>query len=383
MKLKKLYEILGGLNEHTETITISGGFTINNIHVENSIVIGDATSNFIKNKIIEWDTFKSTYYKDNKLDPKFYTKFLNVLNNIYILPNFTTDENEILYMINNIYNAKPAEIINGLTKIINIYQPLKLAIKHLFMIYKVYIEQLIETYVNLRDSYIIKLKDATQNNFKEMTARWNIIDTENKIDTSSPILFFNFPPSKINLEKSIPKIEWQINSKEGNHKKINLLVDKFLKEIKTRNFEYVGYCPMVASHRFQLLLKFPVDHLIRMIDALREHNHKNTNNSTAKKHCDFNSNIVKKINALTKKIKDINESIPAIINIKYIKVANIQKFPNDMTIPQKVNCFEQYIKAFLQLYKDLIPYIIKKEKSINTLAININMVSSDIANYQF
>ena len=208
---------------------------------------------------------------------------------------------------------------------------------------------------------------ATQNNFKEMSTRWNIIDTENRIDTSSPILFFNFPPATINLEKSIPIIEWQINSKNGDHKKINLLVNEFLKEIKTRNFEYVGYCPMAVSYRFQLLLKFPVNHLIHMIDALRQYNHKPIN---SKKHCDFNSNIVKKINALTKKIKDINESIPAIINIKYIKVANIQKFPNDMTIPQKVNCFEQYIKAFLQLYKDLIPYIIKKEKSINTLDIN-------------
>ena len=380
MTLEKLKKILGGLNEHTETITVSGGFTVNNIHMEHSIVIGNATSNFIKNKIIEWDTFKSIYYKDNNLDPKFYTKFLSVLNNIYILPNFTTDENEILYMINNIYKAKPSEIINGLLKIINIYQPLKLAIKHLFMIYKVYIEKLIETYVDLRDTCVSKLKNATQNNFKEMSARWNIIDTENKIDTSSPILFFNFPPATINLEKSIPIIEWQINSKNGDHKKINLLVNEFLKEIKTRNFEYVGYCPMSVSYRFQLLLKFPVNHLIHMIDALRQYNHKPIN---SKKHCDFNSNIVKKINALTKKIEDVNKSIPSDIKIKYTKVADIQKFPKNMAISQKIQCFEQYIKAFIQLYKDLIPHIIKKEKSVNVLAININMVASDISNYQF
>ena len=91
----------------------------------------------------------------------------------------------------------------------------------------------------------------------------------------------------------------------------------------------------------------------------------------------------KKINALSKKIKDINESIPEIIKIKCIKVDDIQKFPKDMTIPQKVKCFEQYIKAFIQLYKDLIPYIIKKEKCINTLSVNINIVAGDIANYQF
>ena len=377
MLSQKLYKTLGGFNTITETINISGGFTIDNVHVENSIVIGDITSNFIKNKIIEWDTFKSTYYKDKLLDPNYYNKLLNTLNNIYILPTYTTNENDILYMINTIYNSTPIEIINGILKNINIFQPLKLSIKHLFMIYKVYIEKLIEIYVNSRNLYVSNIKDVELNNFNELTAKWNIIDAKNNIDTSSPILFFNFPPSHINLEKSIPRIIWTINSNEPTHKKINNLIDKFLTEIKNNNFEYVGYCPNAISHRFQLLLKFPVNHLINIINEL----HNKTNITKLNRQCD--NSIILKIDALSTEIEVINKTIPSDLSLKHkktIKDFDIKKFPSSMKVPQKIKCFEQYIKAFIQLYTDLVPYIIKKEKCINKLAVDINTVSNAINN---
>ena len=53
----------GDLNINTsKKITISGGFTLENKHKEHSIVIGNLSKQFIKTRIIEWDSFKHIYY---------------------------------------------------------------------------------------------------------------------------------------------------------------------------------------------------------------------------------------------------------------------------------------------------------------------------------
>ena len=56
----ELSELFGGFDTlagKSKTLTVSGGFTKNNKHVEHKVVIGDITKNFVKNKMIEWDTF--------------------------------------------------------------------------------------------------------------------------------------------------------------------------------------------------------------------------------------------------------------------------------------------------------------------------------------
>jgi hypothetical protein len=385
-----VYKIFGGLPCHTEILRISGGFNKNNTHVENSMVIGNLTSDFIKNKIIEWESFKTIYYKNDKLDPKYYTKFLNTANNIFILPNFTSDDNDLLYMINTIYNSKSNEFINGLVNYINIFHTLKLAIKHLYMTYKIHIEKLIEKYVTIRDLCAIDV-GIPPNNFNDMTSRWNLIDAENKIDTSSPILFFNFTPSTIKLEKTIPRITWSIKPKDKNYKQINMLVDEFLSDIKTSKFEYVGYCPNAIVHRFKLLLKFPIIKLIHMINAIYKvyDSIKLKPSSSSEKPIILDHSylhINKKINNLYIKVDKIKNAIPTEISMKSKKTKlkstkyNIKKFPTHIDISHKIKCFNEYIEVFIQTYKLLIPYVIKKENAINSLSIDINKIASDIEN---
>jgi hypothetical protein len=372
-----LRELFGGFDTlagGSKTLTVSGGFTKNNKHVEHRIIIGDITKNFVKNKIIEWDTFKHTYYNNGKIDQKHYNNFLNMINDVYPLPIYTTDENEILFLVSNIYKAKPIEIINALMKSVNIFISLKSSIRHLFMIYKVYIEKMIEIYIDLRNQYIDKSKLSKTNetnDFNELSTRWNIIDAENGVDTSSPILFFNFHPSTIKFEKSIPKFIWGIKSSDPKHKKVNNAANDFLNIIKKNNFEYVGYCPHASIHRFKLLLKFPIKKLIDLIKIIDcDNKYPDINNSC--------NNITKKIISLQPKISMINNSIKPTIKIKLMHVKDIQKFPKGTKIPQKIKCFEQYIYAFIQLYKDLIPHLIKKEKLINKLSIDINLISEDL-----
>ena len=255
--MDEIKEILGGINElpsNTNVLTVSGGFQSTK-HIENRVSIGNASKMYLKNKMFEWTAFKDTYYTKNKLDDKHYKQLLCVMNDIFPLPIYTTDENEILFLINGIYKANSQEIMNALVKSTTIYSPLQASIRHLFMIYKIYLEKLIEKFVVARNKHIDehKLKND-KNNLNRLIARWNSIDAENNINTSSLMLFFNFPPPNTKLEKSIPQLEWDI---KGNEE-----IDAFHKAIKKSKFNYIGFCPHVPIHRFKLLLQFPVKELI-------------------------------------------------------------------------------------------------------------------------
>lgn len=371
-------EILGGINQMTEDIgailTISGGFNIKTQHIENQIAIGNSSNYYVKNKLLEWSAFQDKYYENGKLVDiqKNYNNFLCVLNDIFPLPIYTTDENEILFLINNIYNAKDDKLMNALTNSINMFDTLYSSIRHLFMIYKVYVENRIEIFVKLRNDYIQKFKLSNKtNNFMELVDRWNSIDIENKINTSSTILFFNFPSHDTTLEKTIPKIHWEINDNPKDSKHIHSKITQFLAIIKKNKFSYIGYCPYAAIHRFKLLLKFPIKELNQLIQLL-DYNHKHKNINTA---C---SNIVNKIVQLTPALTYLSTTG---LKIKRVKTPNINKFPKISQI-QKIKIYEKYINAFVKLYKDMLPHLVTKEKKINNLAININNIAKEFQKLQ-
>lgn len=324
----------------TKTINVSGGF-LGGKHIENKIVIGDLSNSFLINKISEWETFKSTYYKNNKLNPKYYSKLLNVINYICILPGYTVDENKLLYGINTIYKASTNEIINAINRYIDIYSPIKMVLKHLFMNYKTYIENLILLFMRLNEG---DSDDA---------ARWNIIDAENNLNSSSPILLINFPPPEIKLEKDIPRINWHVKDA-----KINKMVIDFLAAIKKRKFVYLGFCPFIPIKRLQLLLDFPAGKLVKILKAMGH---------------TISNNIADKIKKLKYEIKPLN------IDIKKTDVYNHKKFEN-MSVDKKIKHFETYIDAYINLYKTVMPHVSKTEKYINNFALKINDISNDILN---
>ena len=372
--MSELNGILGGLdklvNNNQQILTISGGFNKKTQHIENNIVIGNMTKNYVKDKIVEWTSFKKIYYKNGKLDPIYYDKFLSELNNIFFLPSFTDNDNELIYFITNIYASTPDEIANGMIKTINIYDPLKHAIRYLFISYKIYIENLIEIFVNSRNHYIEqeKLNDIN-NNFDELVEKWNRIDIENKVNTSSPILFFNFPNRDIVIDESVPRIHWEIK-KTNNNEKIN----KFLKIINDSNFYYPGFCPFVAIQRLLLLLKFPVNKLIEIILDL---NHKYKKNKY-KKINKLSLEIVKNIEKLTPHVKNIYNFDK--IKISQKKMPRMNKFPKLEPVKNKIKLFETYIELYIKTYKDIMPFICKKESYINDIALEINNIAKDIQN---
>lgn len=371
-----LREILGGIDtladDDTTTIEIISGFNKYLSPQKNTMVVGNITKTFVKNKITEWKTFQDVYYKDGELELKYYDKLMDVMNVIFPLPIFTESDKDLVYMIYNIYNSNSTQIINCIEKFLNLIDPFKLTMRELFMEWKMYLEKLIEIFVELRENYIdAKIKTSEfknkENDFSALVERWSEIDTENKIDTSSPILFFNFPPSSINLEKTIPKIEWRI---KGAPDKITNAIDAFLSEVNEVKFEYVGFCPHILITRFKLLLKFPVAELLNIIKIL---------DISKSKQFDLNvkqsKKIIKDVNSLK---NQINSNLTTKeFNIKRHKVGKISDFPKNPK--DKVKFYEKYIDAYLDLYHQLMPIFIKKEKDICDISVKINLISKDLS----
>ena len=361
----KIYEILGGVDKNnkdiSDIINIVGGYNKYTKPINTEMRIGNLSKMFVKIKLVEWNSFKKNYFVKNKLPDKYYDKFIERLNIIFTLPYNIDNDNDLLYMISKIYNAPIENIYNTIESQINFLDPYKKSVHHLFMSWKVLIEKLIELFVQLREDYIETNKSHKNkpNNFKDLLERWYNIDIENNVDTSSLILFFNFHPQKISFEKSIPKIHWEIKGNPVNKKIVN-----FLKKIKNTKFEYVGYCPHVFMERFNILLKFPINDLIDIINTLQP-----------------NKDLLNQIKLLNSKIQKTTIT-PSDKNYNNIKK---QKFVYNppTSKEEKTKIFSKYVDLYMELYNQVLPHLIKKEKFIGEISKKINEIANEINDIKF
>jgi hypothetical protein len=368
--MKLLIEKLGGIditaNSETVVIKTIGGFDkYLNPNTQN-IVVGDIAKTFVKNKITEWQTFKDVYYENGSLNPKYYDKLIDVVNIIFPLPVNSEECKELTYMITTMYNSSDAQFLNGMNTIFNLLYSFKLTLRHLFMTWKVYLEKLIEIFVKLRNNYIEtnKLeKKNKKNDFYSLINRWSEIDIENKVDTSSPILFFNFPPKKAKLENTIPSIEFRIN---GTDSHISNSINVFLKNSK--KFAYNGFCINMVIKRFNLLMMFPVSdllHIIILLDINKKYTH-----------------INKRIEKITNEIKKLKKCIFSINDYKTVTI-NKQTVPKLKDFPKnpkdKIKFYETYIDAYLDIYQQILPLFSKKEKLICELSLCVNLIAADVS----
>jgi hypothetical protein len=374
---QNIKNILGGIDlkipDELNILSIFGGITTKNKQLENKILIGNATKNYVKNKIIEWDSFKEIYYNGKHLDKKYYNNLVNVANDILPLPLYTINENNILIILKKLYYASDKNITNAIINDLDIYGTFKASVKYLFMSYKTHIEKTIELFINIRNSYIeinnnLSSKYSNFNNFNDLINKWVSIDLKNQTNTSSIIMFFNFPPFTVKLDKQIPKIKWKIKNNNKWATDFNKVIDVFIKQSK--KFQYTGFCPYVYIKRLYMILQFPITHLLNAIYFLDNSINK-TITIKINKQCNC---IIKDIQQLQKNINIINSPINTKITRK--KIHKINKLSND----NKIKLIELYINAFIQLYKDILPILYKRETIINKTSININKISKNIQN---
>lgn len=366
-----LLNILGGIDNISRdpnlVIETVGGFDKNMKIKKCNVVIGGKMTTFVKNVNTEWETFKDVYYKNDKLKPKYYDKLIDVMNNIFPLPVSSESDKEIIYMIDRIYNSSNKQIYTGIENYLHILSPIKDTIRFSFMAWKQLFEKLIENFVILRELYISKndlQQKNEENNFNELIDRWVLIDAENMTNTSSPILFFNFPPKDIELEDSVPKIIWHI---KGGSAKITNAINAFLKKVKSNKFIYKGYCGNDIINRYKLLLLFPYDEILQILYLLNpKYNY---------------TNINKQFGIILKEITKIQSQFVQIKTYKPISIKKKQT-PAPQTFPKspidKIKFYETYISIYLDLYNQLLPDFNKKEKLICEFSVGINVLSNDI-----
>lgn len=330
MSLKKY---LGGVYDTPEYQTVvTGGFNKTKYQKFNR-VIGNKANGFFQSKLIEWKTFKE--FKNTDFD-----KLISAINKIMPLVEPINDPVKLWVTIRGIYNLDDAKIINLLANMAGIYDPIKIALKHLFMMYKIYIENLIQLFVKTRNKYIDdnNLKYKKQD-FDEMAAEWVMYDAENNLSSSSPILALGL--TKIN------PIDWTIPDKK--------VLNKFL--MKLKQFKYIGFCPHAIPERFAELAQFPTEQLSDMIRTMIK----------------FNP---------TYNISEIQKIKKQIQNIKKIKHPPLAKRKHQTALSKskkkRIEQFTTYIKSYVALYKETYPIINEHEQKICAIVKSITKVSNQI-----
>jgi hypothetical protein len=356
---------IGGMDisQSNTTINIVGGFDSKLQILEQKMVIGSQSKNYVKSKIIEWETFKDTYFSNNKFNIQYYSKLIDEINTIIPFPTYTDNPKDLVKILTDIYQAKSHLIINGISKHLNMFSPLELTIRHFFMTWKVYIEKQIELFVFLRNKYIESKKlTGDLNDFSKLVDHWNRVDTENNLQSSSVIILFNFPG--VPIEKTIPKMIWGIKGDP-----INKDINKFLALNVKREFKYVGFCHFKPIERLLLLLKFPLQALCEINKKLDIDNQFNDIYILRKTE-------MKQIKCMDNKLKKLNCT-----KFKETKFPKPPKSLNSYTDKNNTSLFFiKYIENYISMYKILLPNLIKKEELINDLSICINLLSNDIQN---
>jgi hypothetical protein len=356
---------IGGIGsiQSNQTINIVGGFDSKLQITEHKMAIGAQSKFFVKSKIIEWEAFKDTYLDKKKLNIKFYDKLIDEINTIIPFPSYANESEDLAKILIDIYQAKTHLIINGISKHLNMFSPLELTIKHFFMTWKVFIEKQIELFVHLRNNYIESKKlTGSSNDFSKLINHWDKVAIENNLQTSSIIILFNFP--KVLIEKTVPKIDWHIKGDP-----INKDINKFLDLIATRKFEYVGFCHYKPIERLILLLNFPIQALCEINKKLDIESQFTNIYILPKKEC-------KQIQCMETKLNKLN--------CTKFKADSFPKPPKPLKIytnqNNNTNFFMEYMEKYIQMYKILLPCLVKKEELINDLSICINLFSNDIQN---
>ena len=377
-QFNKINKIGGNI---TQILTIPSYFAINKnkklVYSDKKIVIGTISKDYINDKLILNDSFKRIYSPNRTaMNPKYYNNLLNHINEIIPFGQIITGDAEILSELIHIYDMKLPALMNIIIKDYDIQNACKRAIHHLFIKYKIFLENLIDIYIELRNDYIILTdqsginKSTNLNNLHELLDKWNNVDSDNKINTSSILLFFTFPPTSYRkkLSDSLNKknsIKWDIDD-TTTYK----YIQKFFTDIKTEKYYYPGYCPYVATHRFLLLLKFPCKNIINAINTLIKI-------TKTKKYKVINDKYIKSIEHIYHAIKIYDDLQKKSFNIKDVSHTTIDtsKFTD---IPSKIRIFENFIKGFIKLFIDITPYLVSYENQINKLAVHLNKIADNI-----
>ena len=290
--------------------------------------IKNMSLNKIKNNFIHYYSFKKTYFKSKKLNDKYITDLENV---IYEVTPLIKDEKSLLRQIEQFYNMDENHIFENLLIYFSVHSIKNVAYESLFFSYKKLIEHVLEEFIKLRKT----IND--DNDMDLLLEDWNTYDENNKINTSSTLLYFMF-----NNHDTKEKYKWNTNKNDNIDKKITVFLDK----VKEVDFKYIGFCPYDSLNRLMILMKFPLKELLDCIPS---------------------NPIIIKYNDLVTFIKDnryylkYKLSIPTIkeIKLKRIDLSDIKK---KIQKTRLIEIYINFLEYIFDCYIKYASYLIQTEK---------------------
>lgn len=289
----------------------------------------------LRDTIIDWETFKEVY-SHGVADANMFAQILKLLN----LPHVQTSEpiqTALTGLLSTLYK-EPAEIhMNQMLRQFMISESMSMAMFALFSTIRIYFENMIKHYSECRNSYISKKKTTdTPNDLKALTERWESLDAEYDLDSSSTILLFLNPPDVVPRDPA-----YKFHVKVRGVPETEALAAAFKK------FKYPGFCPKVPKKRLDLLLCFPIHELVAACKALERGNSSGGSGKT--EYPDF-----KALGCQLSTIIDTLPQKPAIID-DYTR-----KSPPEGLKPMQLIMW--YVDEILALRKHLYPFGKKYEE---------------------
>jgi hypothetical protein len=382
--------IRGGKCNDAKTLTVYGGSNI-----KKKVVIDNTLSNNIKSNIFDWVLFKQVNpdivgidvvnINENLNIPETNSEYvilddsaskdrknknmINTINSILNLSEYLHDSKSIILFVEELFNYSNKDIINIISNSLDLKNVYNLAIESLFFVWKDLIEYLLHILINKYNEYC-ELNDINDIIDKELIFnKLNKSLIENNIDTSSHILFFLCLPKKYNSNEykslhNIPKLIFKKSTKFSSslNKSIQKFNDYFYSN-KIKQYEYIGFCPLEPTKRLKLLLNFPLELIIDLINNI---------DSTALIGIDFNS-ILKEISVI---IEDIKMYKNKNIDTNFEK-PKLKKYKNDTQINEKLI---NRVDSFISLYQTIFSQLMEKEKIYNLISEKISKIIDIIQN---
>lgn len=222
-----------------------------------ALKIGDGVPREVRGRISNWRTYINVSTHTRNM-PRVVGEVTGVDTSDFSLK-------DVVDMYEEMHKMPPAKLLDMVYCTFRVDRYSTLALRTVFMIWKHHLEELVLRFNHLRTRYI--KKNGLDDPVNDMTKlKWKKVDQKHNINSSSRLLLFSLPPKSMD---ELPggsgawpkhdKFHWRVS--DG---RVSGLIDDFL----SSDFLYPGFCPRVPVERLKKLMKFPIDKLLKCMQAM-------------------------------------------------------------------------------------------------------------------
>ncbi len=338
----------GGASSTPTTIHMYGGSEGKNLVIEGNVLAS------IKKNVYDWEALKK-YVVSGDLPKETKNKIIvDSINDILNPPKYINSTGKLIMLIEQLLKLSDDEIVVVIENSLNIQFPYEMAMQSMFYVWKDLIEYLLHV-ATIKYNTLCRTHGVDQiidydDNIRQIHAT---LDKCN-IESTSPLLFYLFPP------KSAKCVE--LNDGELVHfkpndklpKRVNRVIERLNTYIKSREFEYLGFCPLEPKRRLMAIINFRVEFVVGLIRAMDD--------------TFFTSNKVFDV------MGSVRDAVIAVAKHKEI----CKKIMNKACIARDVHGekLQDYVDTFVGLYKQTLPVLLEKEKKWIEIAKEIETITT-------